>query len=90
VIVALFIQHAKRMRHVRYIVIRSPSASALYFHIISQTAQFSKIGFEYKIVFISVQVLPETFLSLRRIQRDIVISVRTSLSKIPVIHLRLE
>ena len=58
--------------------------SIKFFHIFSQTARSSgEKGIELKIWF-SLQFLPETFLILRRIQRDI-IKVRKSSCKVPVI-----
>ena len=58
--------------------------SIKFFHIFSQMARSSgEKGIELKIWF-SLQFLPETFLILRRIQRDI-IKVRKSSCKVPVI-----
>jgi hypothetical protein len=62
VIVALGIQYAMRMRH---IVICGVSGSSIFFYIISQTL----LNVKYVILF-SLQMLPETFLIPRRMERD--------------------
>ena len=94
VFVALVIQHAKRMRH---IVICGQSGCKKFFHIISQNARFSPgrggVGGEggllniYFFLF-SVRCLSETFLILRRIQRDMITNVNISSCKVPVILVR--
>ena len=82
VCLALFIQHAMRMRH---IVICDLSGSTILFHIIWQTARFSKKKvFETKCVFwFSLQFLSETFLILRRIERDMIKTVYWSAATPP-------
>ena len=61
-------QHAVRMRR---IVICGLLRSIIFFHIISQTAPFSKNLLNTKCVFwIPLQILPEAFLILRKIERD--------------------
>jgi hypothetical protein len=74
--VALVILHAMRMRH---IVICGLSGTATFFHIISQTARFSEKKIKLlnmKCVFrFSPQISSETFVILRRTERDVVINV---------------
>ena len=81
--VDLPMQHATRMRHT---VICGVSGSTT-FSILSQKWQdFPKNIIEHKMCgFIFSTTLSKTFLILRRIQRDIVINVKTSLCKGPVI-----
>ena len=69
-----------------YILICVLSGFIILFHIISQTVWFSKKKLlNIKCVFwFSLQLLLETFLVLRRIQRDIAINVKTSSCKLPV------
>jgi hypothetical protein len=91
VFVALVIRHAKRMRH---IFICGLSGCNNFFHIISQMVRFFWGGVEgnllnIKCVFwFSVQCLSETFLILRRFQRDIITNVLISSCKIKVILVR--
>jgi hypothetical protein len=73
--VAFLNQHATRMR----LIFCGISVTNTFFDIISQTARVSGKKVNTKCVF-------ETFLILRRIQRDIFVNVKTSLCKIPVIH----
>ena len=81
--VALLIQHVTRC----HIVICGLSGSTIVFDIISQTARFSgKKLLNIKRVFcFSLQMLFETFLILRRIQRDIVKNVKTTFCEVSVI-----
>jgi hypothetical protein len=68
VFVALVIQHAKRMCHS---AICGLSGSTIFFHTISE-----KKVLNIKCVFcFPLQILSETFLILRRIERDITINV---------------
>jgi hypothetical protein len=78
VCVALVMQHAKRIRLVLSSVAKSGSTT--FFHIIAQTVQFSKKKrYCMQSVFrFSLQLLPEKFLILRRIQLYSVINVHTS------------
>jgi hypothetical protein len=71
VLVALGIQYATRMRRIVICVLHR---SRVYFHNISQTAGFSKKKVtEHKMCFgFSLQLLSETILILRRIQRDMI------------------
>jgi hypothetical protein len=66
------------------------SGSTIFFNIITQAAQFSeKKLLKLKCVFcFSLQLLSKTFLTLTRIQQDIVINVKTSSCKVPVILVR--
>jgi hypothetical protein len=63
-----------------YIVICGLSGCTIFFHIISQTARFSgKKLLNIKCVFcFHLQILSETFLVLRRMQRSTVINVHRS------------
>ena len=81
--VASIIHHAMR----RHIDICGLSGSTIFFHQISQTTWFSgRKLLNIKCVFrFLVQLLFETFLILRIIQRDIVINVKTSSCKVPVV-----
>jgi hypothetical protein len=72
VFVALDIQHAMRTRH---IVICGLSSSTLFFHITLQRHKFreKKQSLNIKCVFwFSLQTLSETFLTVRRIERDLI------------------
>jgi len=81
------IQLAKRMRRIVYCVL---SGCTVIFHIISQKARISERKIiEHKIcVLISSTTLSVPFIILERIERDIVISVRRSVRKVPVIAVR--
>jgi hypothetical protein len=57
-----------------YIAICVLSGSTTFFHIISYTAQFLETRFVHKIVFwCSVKLLSESFLTLRRTERDVTV-----------------
>ena len=79
------------MRSAFAILSAGPSVSTNFFHIISEPRDFRRKVIERKIrVFdFSLQFVFKTFLILRRIQRDIIISVKTSLCKVPVIFVGL-
>jgi hypothetical protein len=65
----------QREMHMRHNVIYGLSDSTIFFHIISQTVRFPKeeIFVDYEIsVLIFVQSLSETFLILRRTERDMI------------------
>jgi hypothetical protein len=71
VFVALGIQHAMRMRHIIVCGLPDPK---MFFHIISQTAQFSKknlLNMKYVFPFY-LQILSETFLIPERNKRDMI------------------
>jgi hypothetical protein len=71
--------------HVPCYVICGLSGCTIFFHIISQMARFAeKKLFNVKCEFrFSLQLLSETFLILRRIQRDAIINVHRSSCKVP-------
>jgi hypothetical protein len=88
VFVALGIQHEMRMRH---IVCCGLARSKILSHILWWTARFKKKKvLNTKCVFwFSVQLLSETFLILRRTERDMIKIVYRSAWKVPVIVGRL-
>ena len=59
-----------------YVVICEPSGPTIFFHIISETARFlEKIFIAHKsLLWFALQLLSETFIILRRIQRDVTIN----------------
>jgi hypothetical protein len=75
-----------------YIAICGLSGFTTLFHIISQTARFSKKkkkGIEHKMCVLNFSTnLSKTFLILKRTQRDIVINVKTSSRKVPTVLVR--
>jgi hypothetical protein len=82
---ALVIQHAEYMSSVACLGV------PCFFHILSYMARFleKKGGTENKMcVLISLQLLSEIFLILRRIQQDIIINVHRSSCKLPIILVR--
>ena len=87
--VALAIQHAMCMRHILLPSVAGPSDSTIFFHIISQMAQFSeKKVLTIKCVLIFVTTWSEIFLSLRRNERDIITNQNTHACKVPNILVR--
>ena len=80
--VVLLTQHATRMR----LTVRGLSLHRIFPHYLINRAIFGKMLLSIKYVFsFSLQYLSEIFLIIRRIQRDIVIKVKTSSRKVPVI-----
>jgi len=73
-----------RMQH---IAICSLSGSTIFFHVSHLWQDFRETLLGTKYVLFSLQLLSETFLTLRRIERNITINVPTSLLKVPVILL---
>jgi hypothetical protein len=86
--VALPTQHAKRMR--RIILSSVACLTPRYFPTLSHKwHDFRKMFLNTKLVFwFCLQILPEIFVILRRIQKDSVINVKTSSCKVPVIFVR--
>jgi len=87
--VALDIQHAKRMSR----IILSVACLALpYFSTLSHQRQnFRQRIIEHKMwVFFFLQLLSETFLTLKRTERDVIIHVHWSSRKVSVILVRFE
>jgi hypothetical protein len=86
--VALGTQHA--MCHAPcYIFLCGLCCSTIFFHIISITARFSwKLLNARSAFWFSLQLLSETFLNIRRTERDIVINVYWSSGKLLVILIR--
>jgi hypothetical protein len=86
--VTLVIQIAVRMYRIILSCVAPPSLP--YFSTLSQKLMiFGKILWNIKCVFpFSLQLLSETFLILRRTQRDIIINVHRFSRKVPVILVR--
>ena len=87
VFLALGIQHAMGMSH---IVICGVPRSKIFFHIISHTAGFSqkKLLITKYVFWFSLQRSSETFLILRRNERDMIKSVYCSSCKVPFVLVR--
>jgi hypothetical protein len=85
--VALVIQHAKRMRHS---ILSSVACLAVpYFSTLSHKRHdCRKIYWTLNVFWFSLQLLSETFVILRRIQRDITINVHRPSREVPVIRVR--
>jgi len=90
--VALGIEHAMCLHS--FLIYGLPG-STVFFHVISYTARFSVTSYRH-IKFLSLSLslcmrrLSETFLNLRRIERDMIKHVRQSSRKVPVIVVRFE
>jgi hypothetical protein len=85
--VALLSQHATSTQHVVTFV--APQASPHFSTFSHKGTTFGKKLLSIKYVFrFPLQSLSNIFLSLRRIQQDIVIDVKTSSCKVPVILVR--
>ena len=89
-LVALLTQHAKRMG--RIISSSVASLAPSYFSTLSHKRHdFRKTLLNTKCVFwVSVQLLSKMSFILRRIQRDVIINVKTSLCEVPVILARFQ
>ena len=87
VFVALVIQHAMRLRH---IVICGPSGSTLFFphYLINGKISGEKLLNTKCVFWFSLQILSETFLIVRRTERDMIKNVYRSSCKVPVIFVR--
>ena len=87
VCVALVIQHAKRIRHIIFSSVACLAPP--YFFTLSHKRQDFRKNSQHKMyVWILSTNLSKTFLIPGRIQRDIVINVKTSSSKVPVMVVR--
>jgi hypothetical protein len=84
--VALLIQHKTRMRHIMTWFV-TPLAPPYFSTLSHKRHDFrkKKKDIEHKMFWFSLQLLSKIFLILRRILRDIVINVKTSSCKVPVI-----
>ena len=82
--VALLIQHITRMRH-SVMSFEAPLDLPYFFTLSLKRRDFEKNALNVKFVLFSVQLSYKRVLILRRIQRDIVINVKTSSCKVPVI-----
>ena len=84
VFVALVIQHTKRIHHI--VIVACPAQQ--YFSTLSHTwhdFREEKLIEHKMCVLISIQILSETYLILRRTERDMVENVYRSLFQVPVI-----
>jgi hypothetical protein len=85
--VALGIQYTKRMRQVESMA----CFTVPYFSTLSHTRHNfrGKKSLSLKHVYwVSIQIFPATFLTIKKIRRDIIINVRRSSRKVPVILVR--
>jgi len=66
------------------------SSSAIFFHIISQTARLSEKNTDYTISFFlfSLQIVSEIFFIVIRSERDMIQNVNWSLCRVPAILVR--
>jgi hypothetical protein len=88
--VALLIQHATRIRHT-VTHLWPLRLHHIFRHYLINGTIFGKKLLNTKCVFwFSLQLLSKTFFIIRRIQRDIVINVKKSSCKVPVILVRFE
>jgi hypothetical protein len=88
VFVALVMQHARRMRHIVCHMWAVWLCHIFPYYLIDGTI-LGKILLNIKCRFLlSVQILSEIFLILRRIERDVIINLITSACKVPVILVR--
>jgi hypothetical protein len=89
-LVALDIQHSKRMRHIIRILSYVPCFILPYFSTLSlKLHDFRKNVIESKMYFsTSLNLFSETFLILRRIERDIIRNVCRSSCAVPTIIVR--
>ena len=86
--VALGAQHAMRMRHI--VICGLSSLYNIFFTLPKKGTIFGKKATEHKMcVLLPLQLLPETFRILRRIERDLMENVYRSSCKVPVIIVRL-
>jgi hypothetical protein len=86
--VALVIQRAKA--HAPYCHLWLAWLCHIFPHYLINGTIFGKMLLNIKCVFwFSVQLLSETFLTLRNIQRDIVVNVRRSCCKVPLLYVGL-
>ena len=85
------LSYQARKAHAPYSVICNLSCSTSLFYVISLTTQCSENFFWGKHLFwFSPQTVSETFLILRRIQRDIITNANRSSGKVSVIHTTFE
>jgi hypothetical protein len=85
-VVALVIQHAMHMHH---ILICGLSDSNLFSTLSHKRDDFRKTLFNINSLFwVSLQLLSETFLILKRNERDMIINVHRSSRNVPVSHVR--
>ena len=87
--VALVIQHAKRMRRIIMSSLNCLSLPSFTPHYLNKWQDFQEMCTEHKILLrFSIQLLSETFLTLRRNQRDTIIHVHRSSCEVTVILVR--
>jgi hypothetical protein len=84
----LVIQHAKRMRRILLSSVASPAVPYFFPHYLINATIFGKTILNINVFRFSLQLLYETFLILRRIQRDVMVNIFGSAYKVPVIIVR--
>jgi len=85
VFVALVIQHAKRMRPVKLSSVSCPALQYSSHYLLNDIYIFFYVIEHKNACFDFLFTLFETFLNIRRTERDIVINVHKSSCKVPVI-----